>query len=170
VCGSTSSCRTSCTTDVDCAPPSVCGNGSCGGLTGEYFRRIDFTALAFTRTDPAIDFDWGAGPPSPLLDVHAFSARWRGRLTPRFSERYTFHATAADGARLTIAGVVLIDHLGRHSAAVEDSGGPIDLVASQPVDILLEYLESGGQASVSLSWSSNSEPEAVVPTSALAPE
>lgn len=42
-------------------PSAVTGpiTGSGTGLKGEYFKNSNLTALAFTRTDPTINFDWG---------------------------------------------------------------------------------------------------------------
>jgi hypothetical protein len=168
-CDTALTCKTTCAADADCASPSVCGQGSCGGLLAQYFRQTNLSDLAFTRTDRTIDFDWGLGSPSPLLNVDNFSVRWRGKVTARFSEPYTFYAATDDGDRLFIAGQDVIDHFVIHSVT-EDATKPIMLTAGQPVDIVLEYFEGGGSASAMLSWSSAHEPKAVVPTSALAPQ
>jgi PA14 domain len=171
-CASASACRVSCGTDADCAAPSVCGQSTCGGLTAQYFRQTNLTDLAFTRTDPQINFNWMGGSPSPLLNVDNFSIRWTGKLTPRFSEVYTFYAATDDGERLWIDGKLLIDHYIRKPSVPDDVGTTTyALTAGMPVDIKLEYFESGGDASAMLSWSSPSEtPKSVIPTSALAPQ
>jgi PA14 domain len=170
-CGSPTACRTSCAADADCASPSVCGQSSCGGLAAQYFRQTNLSDLAFARTDPAINFNWGGGSPSPLLNVDNFSIRWRGKITARFSEMYTFYAATDDGERLFVGGVLVIDHFIRHSTIPEDTTQPIQMTAGKPVDIVFEYFENGGDASAVLSWSSDkSEPKAVIPTSALAPQ
>jgi hypothetical protein len=168
-------CRTSCNTDPDCASPSVCGgppNGvkSCGGLSAQYFRQLNLTDLAFSRTDPNIDFDWHGDSPSPLLNVDNFSVRWRGKLTPRYTDMYTFYAASDDGERLFVNGTLVIDHFVRHSSVPDDQSGKVMLQAGKPVDITFEYFENGGDANVRLSWSSPMEPKAVIPTSALAPQ
>ena len=63
-----------------------------------------------------------------------------------------------------------IDRFVRKASVPEDVTVPIMLTAGKPVDIVLEYFENGGDASAVLSWSSPSEPKAVIPTSALAPQ
>jgi hypothetical protein len=173
VCASPTACKTTCASDTDCASPSVCGmpQMACGGLAAQYFRQTNLTDLAFSRTDPAINFNWGGSSPSPLLNVDNFSIRWHGKLTARFKEAYTFYAATDDGERLIIAGQTVIDHFVRHSTIPEDvTQTPINLVPGQPVDIEFDYFESGGDASTVLSWSSASEPKAVIPTSAFSPQ
>jgi hypothetical protein len=169
-CATASACKTSCATDVDCAAPSVCGGGACGGLTAQYFRATNLTDLAFTRTDPAINFNWGLGSPSPQLNVDSFSIRWRGKITARFTEPYTFYAATDDGERLIIGGVTRIDRFIRKPSIPVDTV-TIMMSAGQPVDFVLEYFEAGGDASAVLSWSSAHEgPQVVIPTSAFSPQ
>jgi hypothetical protein len=168
-------CRTSCTNDPDCASPSVCGGPTggvkaCGGLSAQYFRQTNLTDLAFSRTDPNIDFDWGGGSPSPLLNNDNFSVRWRGKLTARYTDTYIFYAASDDGERLSINGTIIMDHYVRHSSVPEDVSGAVNLMAGKPVDITFEYFENGGDANVKLYWSSKQEPKAIIPTSALSPQ
>jgi hypothetical protein len=171
-CASTTACRTTCAVDADCASPSVCGKAgmACGGLSAQYFRQTNLTDLAFSRTDANVEFNWGGSSPSPLLNVDNFSVRWRGKLTPRFTEAYTFYIGSDDGERLFVDGKPVIDRWTRHADVPEDVGAPIPLQAGKPVDIVVEFFENGGDAAVRLSWSSKSEPRAVIPTSALAPQ
>ncbi len=169
-CASTSTCRKTCAADADCASPSVCGNGACGGLTAQYFRTTNLTDLAFTRADPAINFDWGGGAPMGL-NVDNFSVRWHGKITARFTDTYTFFAASDDGERLWVGGTKpIIDHFIRHSSVPEDVSQTVPLVAGQPTDITFEYFENGGDANVHLYWQSAMEPKALVPTSALSPQ
>jgi hypothetical protein len=170
-CDTGTTCKTACATDSECASPSVCDQAACGGLLAQYFRQSNLSDLAFSRTDATINFNWGTGSPSPLLEAGNFSVRWRGKLTARFTEAYTFYAATDDGERLSIAGNLVIDHFVLKSALPEDVTTPIMLTAGKPVDIVLEYFEGGGPpASAALSWSSASEPKAIIPTSALAPQ
>jgi hypothetical protein len=171
-CLSTSQCRTTCAVDAECASPAVCGNGACGGLAAQYFRQINLTDLAFMRTDPNVAFDWAGKSPSDLLNVDNFSVRWRGKITARFTEAYTFYVGSDDGERLWVnGGTPIIDQWKRHASVPEDvATRTVSLTAGQPVDIVLEYFENGGDSNVRLSWYSKSEPKAVVPTSALSPQ
>jgi hypothetical protein len=169
-CADAATCKTTCMADTDCASPSVCGQGACGGLAAQYFRQTNLTDLAFTRTDPQINFNWGTGSPSPLLNVDNFSIRWRGKITARFNEVYTFYAATDDGERLIIGGKTLIDHFVK-KPSVPDDIATLMMTAGQPVDFEFQYFENGGDASAVLSWSSKSEgPKAVIPTTAFAPQ
>jgi len=126
--------------------------------------------LAFSRTDPTINFNWGLGSPSPPLSAANFSVRWRGKLTARFTEPYIFYAAFDDGERLFIAGQLVIDRFVLKAALPEDVSKPIMLTAGKAVDIVLEYFQGGRTASAALSWSSAHEAKAIIPTSALAPQ
>jgi len=177
-CGSATACRTTCATSADCQAPSVCcttpttcGSAACGGLTGQYFTNTNLTGLAFTRTDPNINFNFGGGSPAASLSVDAFSIRWRGKITARFTDTYTFYAATDDGERLIIGGVTKIDHFVRHSTIPSDTA-TVQMTAGVPVDFEFDYFESGGDASAVLSWSSQSgkEPMGVIPTSAFSPQ
>src|SRR5688572_14407670 len=49
---------------------------SVGGLTGQYFDSLDFTALRVTRTDATVNFDFGSGSPDPSIAADTFAIRW----------------------------------------------------------------------------------------------
>jgi hypothetical protein len=170
-CASGTACRTTCGGNLDCQSPSVCGVGAaCGGLWGQYFRTSNLTDMAFQQVDPAINFNWGLGSPNNnSLPVDSFSIRWRGKLTARFDEDYTFIAATDDGERLWVNGIMLINRWVKKPSIPVDVSPVIHLTPGVPVDIVLEYFEGGGDASAVLSWQSKSEPLAVIPTSALAP-
>jgi hypothetical protein len=178
ICASASACLTTCTQDADCQPPSVCcqnpancGAPACGGLSAQYFTTTNLTNMAFSRTDANINFNWGGGSPNPALAVDSFSIRWKGKLTARYSEDYTFFAATDDGERLWVNSTLLINRFVRKASVPEDVGTTtVHLTAGQPVDIVMEYFENGGDASAVLSWQSKSEPKAVIPTSALSPQ
>jgi hypothetical protein len=171
-CATGSTCKTMCAFDTDCASPSVCGlpQGACGGLTAQYFGQMNLTDLVFTRVDAQINFNWMGGSPSPALNVDDFAIRWTGKITARFTEPYTFVALTDDGERLWINDQLVIDRFVRKPSIPEDDSPPVMMNAGQPVDIKLEYFESGGDASAMLLWESKDEPRAVIPTSALAPQ
>lgn len=165
-CDTNARCRTQCTTSADCVSPAVCNAGACGGLLAEYFSDITLTNLVLTHVEPVLDNNWGnLGPPG--LPVNMFSARYTAILTPRFSETYTFHLLVDDGARMWVNGTPIIDDWNHHPA-MEDTG-TIALTANVPVPIRVEYVEKMGDAEIILSWSSPSEPRALIPTSRLSP-
>ena len=171
ICATASTCKTMCAADTDCASPSVCGQGSCGGVTGQYYGQMNLTDLVFTRTDPEINFNWGGSSPNPaVLNVDNFAIRWTGKITARFSEPYTFIALTDDGERLWINDKLIIDRFVKKPSIPEDDSMPVMMTAGQAVDIKLEYFEQGGDASAQLLWQSQRETRAVIPTSALAPQ
>ncbi len=144
-------------------PPTPVGNGN--GLTGQYYDNIDFTNLATTRTDSAIDFNWGNGSPSNNIGSDTFSARWTGQIEPRYSETYTFNTTSDDGVRLWVNGQLIIDKF--KDQAPTEYGGSITLNAGQKYDIRMDYYEKGGGAVAQLKWSSASQSKEIVPQSQL---
>jgi len=80
------------------------------GLMGEYYASTDLTSQKFWRTDPNINFDFGASSPLPSrLNSDGFSVRWRGQIQPTVGGTYTFRTLADDGVRLNIRGQQLID-------------------------------------------------------------
>lgn len=160
-------CATSCVSSADCVAPSVCAMGGCGGLRGEYFDAMNLTAPVGARVDPQIDFDWLEGAPFTGVEADSFSIRWTGKVTPQFSERYTFVAGSDDGLRLWVNGTLVVDNWDAN--AYEEREGSIALTAGRAHDIKVEYFDNSGNARVKLMWESPSQPRAVVPASALTP-
>lgn len=145
--------------------PTEAASGT--GLRGEYYDALGFAELRLTRTDGTVDFAWGNNSPHPTMGADTFSVRWTGQIVPRYSERYLFHTVSDDGVRLSVDGVTVVDNWTDHPPT-EDSGG-IHLIAGHAYDIILEYYEKGGGATVQLLWSSCSQAREVVPRSQLYP-
>ncbi len=137
------------------------------GLHGEYFNNSDFTAPAFSRVDPGIDFDWGNGSPSATMGADTFSIRWIGDVEPEFSETYTFYTLTDDGVRLSVNGTQLINDWTGHPP--KENSGSIALVAGVRYAIRMDYYEDGGGASAKLSWSSPSQSKQRIPEQLLFP-
>src|SRR5438045_505562 len=87
----------------------VLAPGQGTGLTGKYYGDMSLTTYRLTRTDAAVNFDWGGGSPDPSITADLFSARWTGMVVPRYAETYTFYTTTDDGVRLWIDGQLIID-------------------------------------------------------------
>jgi hypothetical protein len=113
------------------------------------------------RTDPQVDFDFGAGAPSPNLGPDQFAVRWSGRVRADKTETYTFHTQTDDGARLWIDGVQLVNDWNDHG--IVENSGTIDLIAGRKYDLRMEYYDNGGSGLARLLWSSPSTPKAVIP-------
>lgn len=126
-----------------------------------------FTAKFFRIVSP-IDFNWGSGSPDAAIAADTFSVRWSGRVEPLYSQTYTFFVTHNDGARLWVNGQQVVNNWANQSAAVTSSG-TIALTAGVKVDIVLEYYENTGSASVRLEWESSSQARQVIPKAQLYP-
>jgi len=138
----------------------VIGNGD--GLRGNYFNLPtwtgEFVAPAWAgtptvnRVDPTVAFDWVTGSPDPAVTVDDFAVRWYGQIQPLYSDTYTFTVRSDDGARLWIDKQLVVDYW--HPQGATDRTGTITLNTSKH-DILLEYFERGGNASVMLYWTNS---------------
>lgn len=142
------------------------GDGS--GLKGEYYLGRKFDQYQFTRADAMVDFDWRPGEsPSPRIPSGSdYTIRWTGKIQPKYSETYTFYATADDGVRIWIDHKLIIDDWSAHAAA--QFSNKIPLQAGQQYLFKVEYLETnGGAATVQLYWESPSQPKEFIPENAF---
>jgi acetyl esterase/lipase len=132
------------------------------GLRGEYFAGTSLATQRLVRVDAAIDFNWGFGPPNPSVPGDGFSARWTGRIVPRFTDSYTFQSVNDDGLRVWIDGNLVISDWAAHPPATNTSAA-VALMAGQPYDITVEYFENTSSAVAQLYWSSPQQPKQIVP-------
>jgi hypothetical protein len=147
----------------------VPGAASPGGLRAEYYRNRMLAGSPVVRVDPALDFSWapGKGPVAGWADV--FSARWTGKLRPRYSDRYTLRIRNDDAVRLWIDGKLLIDDWNARYIVAENKA-EIALEAGRAYDIKVEYYNAGDKGRLNLFWSSARQPEEPVPASAFSPD
>jgi acetyl esterase/lipase len=136
-------------------------NSTGTGLLGEYFDDTSLGNWRLTRTDAAVNFDWGTGSPDAAVSSDTFAARWTGQVVPYLTETHTFYVRADDGVRLWVGGQLIIDSWADQSGATERSGS-IQLVGGQRYDIRLEYYENTGSASVALMWDCPALPKQVI--------
>jgi hypothetical protein len=149
-------------TGVVCAAPSV-GTGT--GLKGDYYNAPDFTDLKVTHATEAVDFDFGANAPDPLVGADNFSIRWTGQIQARYSGPTTFHTISDDGVRLWIGGVLVIDDWVDHGPT-EDTA-VVTMTAGQKYDVRVDYHETGGGATIRLDWDGPCQPLQAVPATML---
>lgn len=121
------------------------------GLAGEYFPNTDLSgAPALERREAQVDLDWGGNSPGEGVPPDGFSARFRGKLTPKETGQYLLSVTGDDGYRLLLDGKALIvdwtDHAPRTRGAV------VTLTAGAAHELVLEYYERGGGASLRLAY------------------
>jgi len=153
-------------------PAPAPGPATGTGLKGEYSGRARvfiffWASRRFTRTDAAIDFDFGGGGPGGSLNGDRFSVRWTGQVEAPTSEDYTFTTLSDDGVRVYVDGRLIIDNYTVH-AAVENSG-TIRLDAGRRHDIRVEYFEQSGGAVIKLFWQTPSRGRTIVPRERLYP-
>ena len=143
-------------------------NGS--GLLAGYWNQYKGTAGSpvLSRTDGPVDFNWGTGSPGAGVNADTFTTRWTGWVVPSRSAAYTLSLTSDDGSRMWFDGNLLIDSW-MEQPVTETFGTTAVLTAGQAYPVTIEYLESTGQASVRLQWTSAGVPKAVVPRYRLFP-
>ena len=146
-------------------PAPVAAIGSGDGLTAQYFNDKSLGAIALTRVDSTVNFDWQRGSPDPLINADNFSARWTGQVQAKYSEAYTFSTTSDDGVRLWVDGKPLINDWADHAPKGDE--GTIVMVAGQKYSIKLEYYENMGGAVSKLAWSSAHQAQEIIPQSQL---
>jgi hypothetical protein len=130
-----------------------------------YFSRADLTLPVVARVDATVDFDWATGSPHAALGGDGWSARWTGQLLPPVSGLYTFFTRSDDGVRLWVNGQQVVNNWTLH--AVTENSGAVQLQAGVPVDVRLEFFESGGQAVCKLWWSGPGISKQAVPAAVL---
>src|SRR5262245_30770323 len=71
------------------------------GLLAQYYDNPDLTNLTAVRTDAGVNAQWAAGV-SPVAGVagSSYSVRWSGQVEAKYSENYTFTATADEKVRV----------------------------------------------------------------------
>jgi hypothetical protein len=144
-----------------------------GGLKGEYYNNPNLSGEpVLTRTDPGIDFSWGAGSPDPnVVNADAFSVRWRGELEIAFTEAYRFYAVTEDGVKLWIDDQLVINRWYVYRLN-EYRSDPIELQAGQKVSIEMwarDNDETGetNSATTQLLWESQHQPKGIIPAAAF---
>jgi len=131
------------------------------GLIAEFWNNVDYTgAPVFTKVDSVLQFDFGTGSVNSLVKVDTFGMQWSGQLVPDFSETYKLKLYHNDGGRLWIDGVLLIDKWG--SGQTTDSA-TINLVAGKAYDLIVQIEELNNSTRGSLSWSSASVANEIIP-------
>ena len=113
---------------------------------------------------PNIDFQWGGGSVlgGPSEDV---IVRFTGSIITNTTQDISFLATADDGTRLYIDGVLIADDW-RDKGGGGTVSSPVSFTAGVPKTIELMYYENGGGANVFLHWDQSGQME-IIPGSAF---
>lgn len=135
-----------------------------GGLEGNYYDNVWFVSpAALTQIDATIDFQWGTGALT-TYGVDYVSVRWTGKVEADNTESYTIYAYADDGVRVWIDKQLIIDSW---DICCTESWGVVSLTAGHLHDIIVEYQELSGEATMELRWSSPSVFKEIIPATNL---
>lgn len=135
------------------------------GVRGSYFENANFEGTGMGIGARQINFDWRTASPIPGRVRGPFSMRWRTSFTPRFSDRYTLHVTAAGGVRVRLNGQLLLENLDEVATSTYQVSAP--LTAGVGYDIEIDYIDRADDAVLRLEWSSANQWREVVPTGAF---
>ena len=141
-----------------------------GGLFAQYFNDalLDYNSLEKSKVDPVLNHTWGVGRVTSS-STDFVSVRWTGVLRSAHSEIFTFSFQVDDHVRFWIDSVLLIDAW--DDSATESDAGPLSgdyiMTKGKAHEIIIEYRDLAGDATVKFFWSSASTPFDVVPSSAL---
>lgn len=109
---------------------------------GEYFASMDLSgAPVMTRSDAAVDFDWGQGAPDQALGSDFFSARWT-RVKDYSAGTYRLTVTGDDGIRVFVDGTQVID--GWHDQWATTYSADVPLTAGSHTIVIEYYDKTGG--------------------------
>lgn len=148
------------------------------GLSAIYFDKAaiagggekDFTGTSVTRIESSINFNWGTGSPSPLIEGDTFTARFAGEVETPAGQTgtYTFRTYNDNGVRLWVDDKLIIDDWAAHAPVTNDA--TISLEGGKRYHIVLEYFESTGGAALNLQWKKPGDSGfTIIPTANLYP-
>jgi chitodextrinase len=131
-------------TATDASPTTLPRNA----FLGTYFDNVDFTNQFFTRTDNAINFDWGSGAPASGMGTDYFSARWEGNWDLAQSGTYRFNVTSNDGVRIWVDNVLILDQWrDQNTSFTKDHS-----LSAGTHRIKVEHYEGLNTARITVSW------------------
>ncbi len=118
---------------------------------------------AVVEQAPALDHNWGGGPPDPRLPPRGFSARAEKRFTLGEPRRWEIDVASRGGLRLWVDDTLEIDAWDRAAVTLTRS---IELAAGQH-RILAQHRDDAGRAALKVA--ERFIPELATPTAAAAP-
>jgi beta-glucosidase len=127
------------------------GESSSPGLIATYFKNSSLSGSPFkTDTTSQVDFNFDNSAAIAGLPADSFSIRWTGCILPPASGTYFISVNGDDGYRLLLDGKKVIENWTVH--APESRSTSVKLEKGKAVNLVLEYFESLGGASIQLHW------------------
>jgi len=127
---------------------------------GEYFNNAYLAGSPVRTSDEGIsdslNYDWGGGAPSSacnqIIFPDYFSVRWT-RMVDFAPAAYRFTVTVDNGVRLWVGGQLIIDSWAELPPRTLTGNANFSTAGKR--EIKLEFFETSGGASISLSWASS---------------
>ena len=120
------------------------------GLTAEYFSNLTLSGTPKVRTETLIDFEPANQPPDAFQPATPVSVRWKGKLHPTVSGKYSLGFMAKDGSRLYLNGKLLIDSW-RRKGPISDFVD-VELEGGKEYEIKAEYFNYRKPIMAKLFW------------------
>jgi len=122
--------------------PGGGGNVTLGPWLGSYYSNPTLTGSpTFTRTDPAVTFNWAGASPGPGVPSSGWSASWSNSFTPAFTGTYTFSIQqAGGGCRVSVNGTTIINNW--NGPKTSPVSGTIPLNAGTLAVIVVQYYDT----------------------------
>lgn len=120
------------------------------GWTGTYYSDVNFTTVAFTRTEAnGISFSFAQGSPGTGVPADNFSIRWTSSQNFPTTGTYRFNLLRDEDAQLIVNGQTIIPFVG----GIGNTSYSFDLFLNAGTyPIQLDYREFTGNALVQLTW------------------
>jgi len=142
-----------------------------------YKKHTQEKQVYITRIDSTVSFNWVRNSPDPRIRVDHFTGEWEGYLCPDYSEEYTFTAKADDGVRVWVDSKLIINQWNKQDQTLDGfvqgaetsqtHQSSIKLKKGEKYPLKIEYFEDVQNASIEVRWTSKSQPEQIIPYSAL---
>jgi outer membrane protein OmpA-like peptidoglycan-associated protein len=131
------------------------------GLHVAFYRGINFEYIEHVRQEEQVNYQWAHPIYAQGLEGLEFSARWTGRLRAPVDGMYRLCLKVDDGARLWLAGRLLIDQwykISNNSITLRVKPvtftAEVHLKRGQYYDLKIEYFNYLGPGVIKLYWES----------------
>ena len=120
------------------------------GLRATYFSGTEFEEEVLTVDENVNINIIGGRSPYPEVPRLNYSARWIGNLVAPNTGTYTILTTSDDGIRVWANDTIQIDNWTPHARTTDFF--KLDMVAGEPVPIIIEYFQGFGSSVAILEW------------------